>query len=327
MDTIKKIHDYISADISQMNSLIMDSLEVDEELIGLVSNHLANSGGKRIRPILTILCAKMLSDEDHHNSIKLATAVEFIHMATLLHDDVVDGSKMRRFMPAAHTIWGSEASILVGDFLFSRAFTLMVSTSIMPALEVLSNASTTIARGEVKQLAHAKTKQIISKKEYFEIIDAKTAELFGASCEVAAYITGKHEYAHNLKKFGSNLGVIFQISDDILDYFVDAEKSGKNIGDDFFEGKITLPVILLHQKCTQDESSQIENIFKEDKRSSKQLEWIIDRMKFYNIADIINDILLEKRKDTDMYLGKINQNEKIYSYLQQLTEFVINRTY
>ena len=158
LNLIKEIHNYLSDDIKVMNALIVDNLAVDEELITLISNHLSNAGGKRMRPVLTILSAKMFGYSGE-NAIRLASAVEFIHMATLLHDDVVDGSKMRRFLPSANVVWGSKASILVGDFLFSQSFKIIVSTQLMPALVVLSNASAVIAEGEVSQLAQLEQKK------------------------------------------------------------------------------------------------------------------------------------------------------------------------
>ena len=214
-------------------------------LIPELANHLVGAGGKRMRPLLTVAAARLCGySEASDRHIKLATCVEFIHSATLLHDDVVDVSALRRGKPTANTVYGDKASVLVGDFLFTRAFELMVEVGSLDVLGVLSNASSTIAEGEVLQLV---SQRDISTPEatYLEIIKAKTAKLFAAAAEVGAMVAGRNGPERvALQSFGMNLGIAFQLVDDALDYSGREAKLGKSVGDDFREGKITLPVIL-----------------------------------------------------------------------------------
>ena len=326
LNLIKEIHNYLSDDIKVMNALIVDNLAVDEELITLISNHLSNAGGKRMRPVLTILSAKMFGYSGE-NAIRLASAVEFIHMATLLHDDVVDGSKMRRFLPSANVVWGSKASILVGDFLFSQSFKIIVSTQLMPALVVLSNASAVIAEGEVSQLAQLEQKKLLSEKEYINIINAKTAELFGAACEVGAIVAGREDRAKTLKEFGLRLGNIFQIADDALDYFSDSDKVGKNVGDDFYEGKVTLPLILLDKKISAIDGAKLQKMLEKKERSAEDFVWVKNLMQQYNMQDDVMLYLQGLKKNAYISLEKIDTQNKCKEYLKSLVEFAISRTY
>ncbi len=326
MDLIKKIHGFLSEDIEAMNNIIVDSLAVDEDLIQLVSNHLASAGGKRMRPILTILTAKMYGYEGD-NATRLAAAVEFIHMATLLHDDVVDGSKMRRFLPTANVVWGSKASILVGDFLFSQSFKLIVSTKLLPALEVLSNASAIIAEGEVSQLTQLESKKNVSEEEYLKVINAKTAELFGAACSVGAIVAGKESDAESLKEFGLRLGNIFQIADDALDYFSNSEKVGKNIGDDFYEGKITLPLIFLLNKITVEEKNIVDKMLTSEERSKSDFLIVQELMMKYDIKGDLTDYLENLKFRAEDALLSVNTSGESKSYLQELIGFAISRSY
>jgi len=252
LDLIKEIHQFLQAELNEMNNLILGCLSAEEALIKLIGNHISNSGGKRIRPVLTLLSTKIF-DCRSDNAVKLGAAVEFIHMATLLHDDVVDGSKMRRFLPTANVIWGNKASILVGDFLFSQSFKLIVATRLLPAMDVLSKACAVVIEGEVSQLAKLEERRLITEEEYLKVINAKTAVLFGAACEVGAIIANQSpNYCKAMRDFGMKLGEIFQITDDLLDYFIQGEVRGKNIGDDFVEGKVTLPLIFLTRKLPEE---------------------------------------------------------------------------
>lgn len=327
MDLIKEIHGYLVEEIALMNSLIIDILAVDEELIQLIGNHLGRAGGKRIRPILTILSAKMFGYEGKQ-AIRLATAVEFIHMATLLHDDVVDNSKMRRFLPTANVIWGNKESILVGDFLFSQSFKLIVSTKLIQALEALSSASAIIAQGEVAQLTQLQQKKILSPEECFKVIAAKTAELFGASCQVGAIIANRLDRAGYVKDFGLCLGKIFQITDDKLDYFSKSDTMGKNTGDDFYEGKVTLPLIFLAQKLNDDDKTKLEQMLHSIKRDKAEFEWVRDKMANNDILQQITDYLLKIKQEALIYLDKAcDTDTKPKEYLKQLIDFAINREY
>ncbi|GAB4165023.1 MAG: polyprenyl synthetase family protein [Rickettsiaceae bacterium] len=328
MDLIKEIHDYLSNEISAMNAVIVDSLAVEEELIQVISNHLANAGGKRMRPILTILSAKMFGYRGDL-AIRLAAAVEFIHMATLLHDDVIDGSRMRRFLPTANVVWGSKASILVGDFLFSQSFKLIVSTRLIPALEMLSKASAIIAEGEVSQLTKLEQRRIVFEDEYFKVINAKTAELFGAACGVGSIVAGREDLADELKSFGLHLGNIFQIVDDVLDYFSSSSKVGKNVGDDFYEGKVTLPIIILANQLPDGDASKLKDMFAAGTRSEAEFVWVKSKMREFKVQEIITDRLNSMKDNAMQVLKRINvgNDNKPKEYLEKLIDFAIKRAY
>lgn len=328
MDLIKDIQKYVHKDLTEVNELIINSLAVREELIGLVATYLMEAGGKRIRPILTILASNLFSYTGK-NHILLASAIEFIHAATLLHDDVVDGSQVRRFKPTANIVWGNNTSILVGDFLFSQSFRLMVQTKLIPALEVLSHASSVIIEGEVSQLAKLNQKRIISLNEYYEIIDSKTAVLFGAACEVGAILGEQStEIRQNLNQFGANLGIIFQIIDDWLDYFGTKDQLGKPVGSDFFEGKATMPLILLHSSLTGDKQERLGQIMKLPTRSEEDFTWVKDLLasnKF--VKNQIDDKLNQLKNAAKKLLKDIEGNQQCKDYMIELVEFAMNRSY
>jgi octaprenyl-diphosphate synthase len=232
-------------DMVRVDREILARMRSPVALIPELANHLVGAGGKRMRPLLTVAAARLCGYEsDDDRPVRLATCVEFIHSATLLHDDVVDVSALRRGRPTANSVWGDKASVLVGDFLFTRAFELMIEVGSLDILDVLSKASSTIAEGEVLQLV---TQRDISTPEsrYLEVIRAKTARLFAAAAEVGAMVASRNGAERAaLESFGMNLGIAFQLVDDALDYAGREAKLGKTIGDDFREGKITLPVIL-----------------------------------------------------------------------------------
>lgn len=310
-----------------MNSLILEVLSSREELVTAVGSHIAKAGGKRIRPILTLLSAKLFGC-NNPDRIKLAAAVEFIHMATLLHDDVVDGSKMRRFLPAANTIWGSRASILVGDFLFSQSFRLMVAAKSMAALKALSDASAIIAEGEVAQLAKLKERRILNESEYFKIINAKTATLFSAASETGAIIAEQPlSYVDALREFGLKLGGIYQIADDLLDYFNDPLLTGKNVGDDFAEGKVTLPIIFLANKLNNEDRHKLSLLFAADERNPEDFNWVLTRLEDYNIKAMILNYIENTRSSITQSLAVINKENESKNYLNLLVDFAANRNY
>ncbi len=233
----------VAQDLNLVNAVILDRMQSNIPLIPELAGHLIAGGGKRMRPMLTLASAQLLgySGARHH---RLAAAVEFIHTATLLHDDVVDSSDLRRGRRTANIIWGNPASVLVGDFLFSRSFELMVEDGSLKVLKILSNASAVIAEGEVNQLT-AVRRLDISEERYLDIIGAKTAALFAAACRIAAVVAERNEGEEAaLDTYGRNLGIAFQLVDDAIDYISDASTMGKDAGDDFREGKMTLPVIL-----------------------------------------------------------------------------------
>jgi len=250
--SVKPLVDLTKADMDRVNQLILSKAGSDVQMIPEVANHLISSGGKRLRPMLT-LASSCLFGYKGENHIKLATSVEFMHTATLLHDDVVDESDLRRGKSTARTIWGNQASVLVGDFLLGQAFRMMVDVGSLDALDVLSSAACVIAEGEVLQLSVAKNMET-TEDDYLSVIRAKTAALFAAAAEVGPIVAEAGKSGRNaMKSYGMNLGLAFQLVDDALDYGGKAADLGKNVGDDFREGKITLPVILAYRRGTQEE--------------------------------------------------------------------------
>ncbi len=237
----------VAADMNGVNAVILERMQSRVVLIPELAGHLIAGGGKRMRPMLTLACAALVgySGARHH---KLAAAVEFIHTATLLHDDVVDGSGIRRGRQTANLIWGNPASVLVGDFLFSRAFELMVEDGSLKVLNILSRASAVIAEGEVEQLT-AQRRLETDEDQYLAIIASKTAALFAAACRIAPVVAEVgDDYETALETYGRNLGIAFQLTDDVIDYASDADTMGKGVGDDFRDGKMTLPLILAYAR-------------------------------------------------------------------------------
>ena len=242
----------VAADMNRVNAVILDRMQSDIPLIPELAGHLIAGGGKRMRPMLTLACASLLDygGARHH---RLAAAVEFIHTATLLHDDVVDGSGLRRGKRTANMIWGNPASVLVGDFLFSRAFELMVEDGSLRVLKILSAASAIIAEGEVSQLS-AQRRIETDEEQYLAIIGAKTAALFAAACRISAVVAERDRATEGaLDAYGRNLGIAFQLVDDAIDYVSDEQTMGKDAGDDFRDGKVTLPVILAHARGSAED--------------------------------------------------------------------------
>ncbi len=244
--------DLTASDMGRINDLILQKAHSSVDMIPELASHLINSGGKRIRPMLTCATARLCNYEglDH---IPLATSIEFLHTATLLHDDVVDESDMRRGKKAARLLWGNQASVLVGDYLLGQSFKIMVSVGQLEPLKILSHASAVIAEGEVMQLVTAGNPQS-SQDDYMAVVNAKTAALFVAASELGAVVANRPDQERQaLKDFGHTLGILFQLIDDALDYHGDAKDLGKQVGDDFRDGKITLPVILAYQAGTDEE--------------------------------------------------------------------------
>jgi octaprenyl-diphosphate synthase len=250
--SLDRLAELVAPDMERVNAAIVARTGSEVAMIPQVANHLISSGGKRLRPMLTLAMAKLAGYRgDGH--IKLAAAVEFMHTATLLHDDVVDESDMRRGKLAARMLWGNEASVLVGDFLLGQAFRMMVEVGNLHTLAILSSAAAVIAEGEVMQLGAAKN-TATNEDEYLAVIRAKTAELFAAACEVGPALAAKDKAElAACRSFGMNLGIAFQLIDDALDYGGKSAKLGKNVGDDFREGKITLPVVLSFRRGSANE--------------------------------------------------------------------------
>lgn len=254
MDPFADLQALVADDMAEVNRTILARMDSPVALIPQLAGHLIASGGKRLRPMLTLGCASMLGYQGDRHA-KLAASVEFIHTATLLHDDVVDESALRRGQASANTLWGNQASVLVGDFLFSRAFQLMTEDGSLEVLRTLSQASNIIAEGEVLQLSILNDVST-GERAYLDVISAKTAALFAAACRIAAIVAGRPpEEEEALNTYGSHLGIAFQLADDVLDYSAAQAKLGKAVGDDFREGKMTLPVILAFARGDDQEKA------------------------------------------------------------------------
>ena len=260
----------VAADMERVNATILSRTGSEVTMIPEVANHLISSGGKRLRPMLTLAMAQ-LSGYSGEGHIKFAAAVEFMHTATLLHDDVVDESELRRGKLSARMLWGNEASVLVGDFLLGQAFRMMVEVGSLRALDILSSAAATIAEGEVMQLAAAKN-TATTEDEYLAVIRGKTAELFAAACEVGPVIANRPKAEQTAcRSVGMNLGIAFQLVDDAIDYDSELGESGKDKGDDFREGKMTLPVILAYARGSDEERRFWQDAMRGKRNSDEDL--------------------------------------------------------
>lgn len=292
-DGINRLVKLTENDMARVNAMILSRTGSDVTMIPEVANHLISSGGKRLRPMLTLATAA-LSNYQGEGHIKLSASVEFMHTATLLHDDVVDESEMRRGKQAARMLWGNEASVLVGDFLLGQAFKMMVEVGSLTCLDILSTAAAVIAEGEVMQLSAAKN-TATTEDDYLAVIRAKTAALFAAAAEVGPVLAGLDKTAQAAcRSYGMNLGVAFQLIDDALDYGGASSALGKNVGDDFREGKITLPVVLAYRRGNDEERAFWRRTLSEGTiedgdlekavglmRQHKSLEDTVDRARHY----------------------------------------------
>jgi octaprenyl-diphosphate synthase len=276
-DSFENLRSLVALELQQVDLLILKYAKSHVELVPMISNYLTSAGGKRLRPILTLACAKIFGKVPE-SAIKLATAVEFIHTATLLHDDVIDESEKRRGKPTANNVWDNKACILVGDFLFSQAFKLMVETHDIEALKLLSNASAVIAESEVWQLELINNIEL-TIKDYIKLVKGKTAELFAAACATGAIVSGCSEPEKNdLFNFGLNLGISFQIIDDVLDYTA-SDKFGKKLGNDFLEGKVTLPIILAYKNASEHDKILLKSMLSstnKNQESFTQFKMLLD---------------------------------------------------
>ena len=312
--------------LDNVNQQIKYRLASEINLIHKMTSYHLKSGGKRIRPLLTLASAKLCGYKEGNRDINLAACVDLIHNATLLHDDVIDDSKIRRGTKTSNSIWGNQSSILVGDYLFSRCFEMMVDDGSQEILKLLSSASSKIAQGEVLQLEY-KGEIDILEETYFNIINSKTATLFAAATKVGACITNKNKKQKDaLESYGKNLGLAFQIADDALDYYSTKTIFGKEIGKDFFEGKVTLPIIFLCQQANSSEKTFLEKIFKKKNRSKFEFNQTQDLIKKYNSIDSCF-----KRAE---YFVNISYNalnsfnpSKEKTILQNLTSFSLERSF
>lgn len=271
------LHALCRDDLAAVNALILQQMQSDVSLIPQIAGHIVAAGGKRLRPLLTLASARLCGHRGNAH-IGLAATVEFIHTATLLHDDVVDESGLRRGANTANAVWGNKASVLVGDFLFSRAFLQMVDAGSLDILEILSNASAVIAEGEIHQLVTAND-ITTDEDQYLQVITAKTAALFAATCQIGAVISdASEEIVERLRSYGLNLGIAYQLVDDCLDYGAHEDRLGKSVGDDFRDGKITLPVILAIERADAEEREfwrrTLENLDQRDDDFARAMQLI-----------------------------------------------------
>jgi octaprenyl-diphosphate synthase len=276
-DGLDRLTRLVADDLAEVNRAILARMQSSVPLIPQLASYIVAAGGKRLRPLLTLASAR-LCGHDGNRHVALATAVEFIHTATLLHDDVVDESERRRGRASANALFGNKPSVLVGDFLFSRAFQLMVEDGSLEVLRILSNASAVIAEGEVLQLATANDLGT-DENSYLEVIRAKTAALFEAACEIGGVIAKRPaDEVRALATYGSNLGIAFQIVDDVLDYSAAQARLGKSIGDDFRDGKVTLPVVLAYARSDEPTRAWWRRCLEDQEQSEGDLERAIEEI-------------------------------------------------
>lgn len=326
---LERLSALLHDDMKAVNKSIIDHMQSDVPMIPQLAGYLIASGGKRIRPLLTLACTRMF-DADTARPFGLAASVEFIHTATLLHDDVVDGSDERRGQKAANLVFGNQASVLVGDFLFSRAFQLMTADGSLEVLRILSDASAIIAQGEVKQLTTANNLET-SMDDYIEVVSAKTAALFAAACEIGPVIAGQDKQAQAaLAEYGMALGIAFQIIDDVLDYNAEQEKLGKAIGDDFREGKMTAPVLIALEHASDDERAFWTRTMGELNQEDGDLARAMDIMTAHDSLNkgvkLAEDYAAKAIAALDS-LPAAARDSELGVALKDLITFVINRAY
>ncbi|UWR07482.1 polyprenyl synthetase family protein [Ruegeria sp. B32] len=328
ISTISKPHErlaeILAGEMEAVNTLIRTRMASEHApRIPEVTAHLVEAGGKRLRPMLTLAAARLFGyGGDHH--IRLAATVEFIHTATLLHDDVVDESAQRRGRPTANLLWDNKSSVLVGDYLFSRSFQLMVETGSLRVLDILANASATIAEGEVLQMTAA-TDLRTDESVYLQVVRGKTAALFSAATEVGGVIAGaSEEQVRSLFAYGDALGIAFQIADDLLDYQGDSKTTGKNVGDDFRERKLTLPVIKAVAQATPDERAFWERTIEKGRQQDGDLGLALNLMRKYGTLE-------ETRTDALAWAAKAKTaltalpDHELRDLLGDLADYVVSR--
>lgn len=319
------LSDLLTDDMAAVNDAILKHLQSPVALIPQIAAHLIAAGGKRIRPLLT-LASTSIYGGDMNRAHLLAAAVEFIHAATLLHDDVVDESDERRGKPSANIVFGNQASVLVGDFLFSRSFQLMVSNGSLDILRILSDASAIIAQGEVLQLTTAGNMNT-TIDDYLDVIKAKTAALFAAACEVGPVIAGADRHAAQaMAEYGLNLGVAFQISDDVLDYTADEKKLGKKTGDDFREGKMTAPIILALKNATAEEKKFWQRTMADKNQTDKDFAEALSILKKHKAIEQAIEMANNYGNKAQLALAEA-PDHPFRAHLHDLIEFTIRREF
>ena len=312
--------------INKVEALIQQKLRSDVDLIERMSNHHLSSGGKRLRALLTLGSAKLTGFKEQYRDINLAACVELIHSATLLHDDVIDESKLRRGSQTTNSIWGNQSSILVGDYLLSRCFEMMVEDGDLEVLKLLSSTSAKIAQGEVMQLQH-KGEADLLEETYLDIINLKTASLFSAATKTGACLSKSNDKEKRaLESYGKNLGLAFQIADDALDYYAKEKLFGKKIGKDFFEGKVTLPLISIFQKGNDKEKSFLTEIMNKERRTEEDFSETLSLINKYKAVEATfkkAEFFVNVSYDA-LAIFPDTEDKKI---LQNLTSFSLNRSF
>ena len=320
---VKSLSNLLKSSLKRVEREISKNIKDEEKLITLTAGHLIKAKGKKIRPLLTLLISKMLNYKGNAD-VTLAVCIEFIHNATLLHDDVIDTGKIRRGKLSANQIWGNKVSVLVGDYLLSRAFKLMVKNKSLKLLEILSQTSLILARGQIQDVGNNQNVNLTEKK-YLSIIDAKTAELFRISCFLPTIITNQDKKTQKIfNDFGFNFGMAFQLSDDVLDYFGDSRKMGKSVGKDFFEGKVTYPVIHCFKKSDKKSKKIIAKLFFKRKRSKKDLAVLLNLMKKTNTYKSSIEFVRKYAEKAKTNINKFEGN-KYKVYLDELVDHLIIR--
>ena len=320
---VKSLSNLLKSSLKRVEREISKNIKDEEKLITLTAGHLIKAKGKKIRPLLTLLVSKILNYKGNAD-VTLAVCIEFIHNATLLHDDVIDTGKIRRGKLSANQIWGNKVSVLVGDYLLSRAFKLMVKNKSLKLLEILSQTSLILARGQIQDVGNNQNVNLTEKK-YLSIIDAKTAELFRISCFLPTIITDQNKKTQKIfNDFGFNFGMAFQLSDDVLDYFGDSSKMGKSVGKDFFEGKVTYPVIHCFKKSDKKSKKIIAKLFFKRKRSKKDLAVLLNLMKKTNTYKSSIEFVRKYAEKAKTNINKFEGN-KYKVYLDELVDHLIIR--
>ncbi|MEH6455043.1 MAG: octaprenyl diphosphate synthase [Cocleimonas sp.] len=322
----KEIQSLVETDMQAVDVLITRRLQSDVVLVNQLSNYIINSGGKRLRPMLALLMARACGYEgDKH--VDVAAIVEFIHTATLLHDDVVDESDMRRGKETANNVWGNQAAVLVGDFLYSRAFEMMVDVNEMRVMSIMAQTTNTIAEGEVLQLLNINDADT-SEERYFEVIYSKTAKLFQAACQLGAVLAGlSEEQEKAVAQYGVHLGTAFQLVDDILDYIADSEEMGKNVGDDLAEGKPTLPLIYAMRRSIENNEAEDAALVR-GAIEEGGLEYIDDVMKIIEKTQALEYTIEAAKRETQLAnqsLTDLPDNE-FKTALIELANYSLSRT-
>ena len=321
-----ELKNLLGSKLEKVESLIELKLRSDVDLIGKMSGHHLRSGGKRLRALLTLGSAKLSGYELGERDINLAACVELIHAATLLHDDVIDESFLRRGIKTTNSIWGNQSSILVGDYLLSRCFEIMVDDGDLEVLKLLSSTSSKIAQGEVLQLQH-KGEADLLEDTYIDIINLKTAALFSAATKTGACLSRSNEKEKKaLESYGKNLGLAFQIADDALDYYAKEKLFGKEVGKDFFEGKVTLPLIIVFQKGNDEERAFLSEIMRKEKRNEDDFSETLALIYKYKTieASLKRAEYFVNVSYDSLGIFPDNEDKKI---LQNLTGFSLNRSF